>query len=233
MAKNTRIVYIDPKNIEVYAKLSNEDFKEFFMTYLTYQEGDDVSKTISNPYIQALFMAGYADKIIANETKWENKARTNRENGKKGGRPKKNPQIEANTGFDNENDIIPQPIEESVSEEQEMGKIGAITISPEVYEDEEDFRYGEIDTSDPNVSFLREDDEVFTKQETEPINEQKNKKDMDYTEAAKKYIEQMDGITFNSPEWHQRLYSIIKESEPPFRWGAIYDTINKIMKNAA
>ena len=106
--KNTRLVYTDKKNLKAYESLPAEDFKEFFMTYFTYQDGDDVSKTISNPFVQTLFMAAYADKIKYNEEKWERKAKANKENGKKGGRPRKNnTDIEPNTEFDTEAKISP------------------------------------------------------------------------------------------------------------------------------
>lgn len=114
--KNTRLVYTDEKNLKAYASLPAEDFKEFFMTYLTYQDGDDVSKTISNPFVQTLFMAAYADKITHNEKKWEDAAEKRRENGKKGGRPKKNNDITPNEEFDN-TVTIELPIEEPVKEE--------------------------------------------------------------------------------------------------------------------
>ena len=106
--KNTRLVYTDEKNLKAYESLPAEDFKEFFMTYFTYQDADDVSKTISNPFVQTLFMAAYADKIKYNEEKWERKAKANKENGKKGGRPRKNnTDIEPNTEFDTEAKISP------------------------------------------------------------------------------------------------------------------------------
>lgn len=106
--KNTRLVYTDEKNLKAYESLPAEDFKEFFMTYFTYQDGDDVSKTISNPFVQTLFMAAYADKIKYNEEKWERKAKANKENGKKGGRPRKtNTDIESNTEFEIEAKISP------------------------------------------------------------------------------------------------------------------------------
>ena len=107
-SKNTRLVYTDDKNLKIYQSLPDKDFKEFFMTYLTYEIGDDVSKTISNPYLQTMFMAAYADKIKYNEEKWERKAKANRENGKKGGRPpKNNTEIQPNTEFDTEAKISP------------------------------------------------------------------------------------------------------------------------------
>ena len=106
--KNTRLVYTDDKNLKIYQSLPDKDFKEFFMTYLTYEIGDDVSKTISNPYLQTMFMAAYADKIKYNEEKWERKAKANRENGKKGGRPpKNNTDLQPNTEFDTEAKISP------------------------------------------------------------------------------------------------------------------------------
>ena len=106
--KNTRLVYTDDKNLKIYQSLPDKDFKEFFMTYLTYEIGDDVSKTISNPYLQTMFMAAYADKIKYNEEKWERKAKANRENGKKGGRPpKNNTELQPNTEFDTEAKISP------------------------------------------------------------------------------------------------------------------------------
>ena len=106
--KNTRLVYTDDKNLKIYQSLPDKDFKEFFMTYLTYEIGDDISKTISNPYLQTMFMAAYADKIKYNEEKWERKAKANRENGKKGGRPpKNNTELQPNTEFDTEAKISP------------------------------------------------------------------------------------------------------------------------------
>lgn len=110
--KNTRLVYTDEKNLKVYESLPSEDFKEFFMTYFTYQDGDDVSKTISNPFVQTLFMAAYADKIKYNEEKWENRAKSNKENGKKGGRPRKNnTDLEPNTEFETVVKISPNEAE--------------------------------------------------------------------------------------------------------------------------
>lgn len=175
-----------------------------------------------------------------------NKVKANRENGKKGGRPRtsRNTKIEANTEFDNENNIIPQTVTESPSEGQETPKNEVkneapnevITTSPEIFnndDDDKDFRYGEIDTTNPMVSFLRDDEPEKDNKINKKIDNKKDKKDMDYTEVAKGYIEQMDGITFNSPEWHQKLISIIKENEPHLRWGAIYETANRIMQNAA
>lgn len=96
-----------------------------------------------------------------------NKVKANRENGKKGGRPRtsRNTQtenrIEANTEFDNENNIIPQTVTESPSEGQETPKNEVITTSPEIYnndDEDKDFRYGEIDTTNPMMSFLRDDE---------------------------------------------------------------------------
>lgn len=87
--KNTRLVYNDEKNLKIYQALPAEDFKELFMAYLTYKVGDNVEITnFSNPVMYGLFMQ-FKDKIDYNETKWEKQAAARRENGKKGGRPKK------------------------------------------------------------------------------------------------------------------------------------------------
>lgn len=82
---------------------------------------------------------------------------------------KKNTQIGANTEFDNENDTTTQTTTESPSEGQETPKNEVkneapnevITTSPEIYnndDDDKDFRYGEIDTTNPMMSFLRDDE---------------------------------------------------------------------------
>lgn len=71
----------------------------------------------------ALFMT-YVSKIEYNEDKWEKRAAANKENGKKGGRPKKNSDIQSNTDFDNTN--IPSE-QENVSNGQEIGKYGQMT----------------------------------------------------------------------------------------------------------
>lgn len=89
---------------------------------------------------------------------------------------KKQQEIQPNTEFDNEPKISenkgiitveypnPQPMEESVSDGQEMGK----NEVPEIHEEDGDFRYGEIDTSDPMMSFLREDEESNEGKAIEP-----------------------------------------------------------------
>lgn len=111
--KNTRLVYIDKKNLDAYERLKPEDFKEFFMAYFTYHTGDDMSKCFSNEYVYNLFSTNYQDKIDHNEAKWQKKADASKENGKKGGRPRKGEtaeearkrkeqEIEPNLDFENE-----------------------------------------------------------------------------------------------------------------------------------
>lgn len=98
--KNTRLVYNDEKNLKIYQTLSPEDFKEFFMTYLTYKPGTELEITdFSNSLLYALFLS-FKDKIDYNEAKWEKQAAAKRENGKKGGRPKKTLQDTVGTEFD-------------------------------------------------------------------------------------------------------------------------------------
>ena len=87
--KNTRLVYIDKKNLDVYRGLEPEQFKEFFMNYFTYQLGDNVEVgDFSNSALYALFKM-YQEKIDINEKRWKEREKTNQENGKKSmGRPR-------------------------------------------------------------------------------------------------------------------------------------------------
>ena len=99
--KNTRLIYTDETNLAVYRSLPDKDFKEFMMAYLTYKKGMDITKMFSNQLVETIFRL-YVSKIEYNEDKWEKQAQARRENGKKGGRPKKNVDITANEDFDNE-----------------------------------------------------------------------------------------------------------------------------------
>lgn len=96
--KNTRIVYTDETNLNIYRSLPEKDFKEFMMAYLTYKKGDNLDDMFTSLTAKLLFMA-YVSKIEYNEDKWEKQAKANKENGKKGGRPKKT-DITPNTEFD-------------------------------------------------------------------------------------------------------------------------------------
>lgn len=89
MEKNTRIFYRDKQNVEIYESLPPEDFKEFWIKYITYNVGDKVEITdFKSPVVYALFKS-FQPKIDYNEAKWDKRKETSPENGKKGGRPKK------------------------------------------------------------------------------------------------------------------------------------------------
>lgn len=127
MSKNTRLVYTDDINLKIYQSLPEKDFKEFMMVYLTYQKGDDVSDKFTNPTVYALFMT-YISKIEYNEEKWEKQARVNKENGKKGGRPKKNNQdIQPDTEFDtkneNKDDFRPEIPKDDIRVQQDIESV--------------------------------------------------------------------------------------------------------------
>lgn len=98
--KNTRLVYTDETNLSIYRSLPDKDFKEFMMAYLTYQKGMDIESMFTSLLAKIAFM-GVVSKIEHNEDKWEKQAQANRENGRKGGRPKKNVDITPNTDFVN------------------------------------------------------------------------------------------------------------------------------------
>lgn len=123
--KSTRLVYTDEQNLAILRSLPEKDFKEFMMTYLTYQKGMDVSGNFTNPLVYTLFLT-FIPKIEYNEDKWEKKAQINRENGKKGGRPRKdNTDIQPNTEFETtpvEECKIPSVSHEGTHEEEQVGR---------------------------------------------------------------------------------------------------------------
>lgn len=84
-----KIVYTNVEDLRTYESLPPNDFKEFFMAYFKYRKGDRVEVTdFTNPVTFALFNS-YIPKLDKNEDTYNKKVNANRENGKKGGRPKK------------------------------------------------------------------------------------------------------------------------------------------------
>lgn len=166
--KNTRLVYTDEKNLKAYASLPAEDFKEFFMTYLTYQDGDDVSKTISNPFVQTLFMAAYADKITHNEKKWEDAAEKRRENGKKGGRPKKNNDIAPNEEFDNTMTTgFPTKIEERQPDTKDVAKVEIQAQNADLNDNFDNYSERLSNLIDDNITKIRQSTDILAQKQVE------------------------------------------------------------------
>lgn len=127
--KNTRLVYNDEKNLKIYQSLSPEDFKEFFMAYFTYKPGQDPQITdFTNPLLYTVFLE-YKDKIDYNEEKWERQAAAKRENGKKGGRPKKSALQEVTT---TEFDITPVTNNEEIENKP--------ILSPQIIQDDNQYQ---------------------------------------------------------------------------------------------
>ena len=94
-----KIVYTDEQDLRIYESLPPTDFKEFFMAYFKYNKGEKVEVTdFTNPITYALFNS-YIPKLDKMEDSYNKKANANRENGKKGGRPKKQKTIEPNGDF--------------------------------------------------------------------------------------------------------------------------------------
>jgi hypothetical protein len=128
-----KLVYTDEQDLRIYESLPSADFKEFFMAYFKYKKGDKVELTdFTNPVTFALFNS-YIPKLDKNEDTYNKKVQANKENGKKGGRPKKSVITEVeNNEFDipncqipNTSDLspsngedtpTPQPIEERPTE---------------------------------------------------------------------------------------------------------------------
>lgn len=100
-----KLVYTDENDLRTYESLPEKDFKEFFMAYFKYNKGDKIDITdFTNPITFALFNS-YIPKLDKNEDTYNKKVNANRENGKKGGRPKKSIiQNTVGTEFD-----IPEP----------------------------------------------------------------------------------------------------------------------------
>lgn len=157
--KNTRVVFKDEKNLKIYQALSAEDFKEFFMAYFTYKVGNEVEITdFSSPSLYGLFMM-YKEKIDFNETKWERQAEANKENGKKGGRPKKSalqevketefdlPKTEDNVKNENKADLSPSKpsMDAEYHQQVEIPSNGLKTGKEEVFDTLKEyiFEYGD------------------------------------------------------------------------------------------
>ena len=120
-----KLVYTDEQDLRIYESLPSTDFKEFFMVYFKYKKGDKVELTdFTNPVTFALFNS-YIPKLDKNEDTYNKKVQASKENGKKGGRPRKTqPQqdvkeeateishISPSEGIKEENDIqIPNEVE--------------------------------------------------------------------------------------------------------------------------
>lgn len=126
--KNTRLVYTDETNLAVYRSLPEKDFKEFMMAYLTYKKGDDIDSMFTNPIVASLFRV-FSQKIEYNEDKWEKQAQARRENGKKGGRPKKT-DIQPNNEFENEApNKIPSVQFEEIHKEEDFQKEAEVAVN--------------------------------------------------------------------------------------------------------
>lgn len=129
-----KLVYTDEQDLRIYESLPSTDFKEFFMAYFKYKKGDKVEPTdFTNPVTFALFNS-YIPKLDKNEDTYNKKVQANKENGKKGGRPKKSVitevennefQVEQNTAdlspSNNEEVEQPQPTVDNAAESPKMG----------------------------------------------------------------------------------------------------------------
>lgn len=84
-----KLVYTEENDLRTYESMPDADFKEFFMAYFKYKKGDKVNiGDFTNPMTFAMF-SQYIPKLDKMEDNYNKKTAANRENGKKGGRPKK------------------------------------------------------------------------------------------------------------------------------------------------
>lgn len=130
-----KLVYTDERDLRTYESLPEKDFKEFFMAYFKYNKGDKIDITdFTNPITFALFNS-YIPKLDKNEDTYNKKVNANRENGKKGGRPKKS--VTSNE-FD-----LPKTENEKI-EDNNMGNFSGFTVNNNVIEQVEETNYTPI-----------------------------------------------------------------------------------------
>lgn len=113
-----KLVYTEQNDLRIYESMPANDFKEFFMAYFKYKKGDKINiDDFTNPMTFAMFCQ-YIPKLDKMEDSYNKKVQVNKENGKKGGRPKKSAlENITTTEFD-----IPKITEETIHEtEEDMG----------------------------------------------------------------------------------------------------------------
>lgn len=85
MAKKVLLLYLD--NLEVLDAMDNEQAGMFFKALKAYQSGDDVEPFLTDQVVKVVFIQFKNFLSVANR-KYDEISERNRENGKKGGRPK-------------------------------------------------------------------------------------------------------------------------------------------------
>lgn len=101
-----KLVYTDENDLRIYESMPAEAFKEFFMAYFNYKKGDNVTMdNFTNPMTYSMFLS-YIPKLDKNEETYSKKVTASKENGKKGGRPRKNVETQNKTVLTPQNDIV-------------------------------------------------------------------------------------------------------------------------------
>ena len=114
-----KVVYTEENDLRIYESMPAADFKEFFMAYFKYRKGDKVNiSDFTNPMTFAMFCQ-YIPKLDKMEDNYNKKTAANRENGKKGGRPRKEETNDI-TASNTSNDEIHQPVQDNGSESLKM-----------------------------------------------------------------------------------------------------------------
>lgn len=105
-----KLVYTEENDLRIYESMPDADFKEFFMAYFKYKKGDKVNiSDFTNPMTFAMFCQ-YIPKLDKMEDNYNKKTAANRENGKKGGRPRKDETSDLKPS-EPVNEQTPQPVE--------------------------------------------------------------------------------------------------------------------------
>lgn len=186
-----KIVYTDVEDLRTYESLPPNDFKEFFMAYFKYRKGDRVEVTdFTNPVTFALFNS-YTPKLDKNEDTYNKKVNANRENGKKGGRPKKSalqevketefdiPKTDDNVENENKADLSPSKpsMDAEYHQQVEMPSNGLKTGKEEILEEDiiNILNDNSIMSNPTNIRLDKETGKYYTDEKVKEIREKVEK----------------------------------------------------------
>lgn len=204
-----KIVYTDVEDLRTYESLPPNDFKEFFMAYFKYRKGDRVEiADFTNPVTFALFNS-YIPKLNKNEDTYNKKVNANRENGKKGGRPKKSalqevketefdlPKTDDNVENENKADLSPSKpsVDAEYHQQVEMPSNGLKTGKEEILEEDiiNILNDNNIMSNPTNVRIDKETGKYFTDEKVKEIREK----------VEKSNNKPLPVVEYNMPTWEE------------------------------
>ena len=209
-----KLVYTEENDLKTYESLPPNDFKEFFMAYFKYNKGDKIDITdFTNPITFALFNS-YIPKLDKNEDTYNKKVNANRENGKKGGRPKKSalqevketefdlPKTDDNVENENKADLSPSKpsVDAEYHQQVEMPSNGLKTGKEEILEEDiiNILNDNNIMSNPTNVRIDKETGKYYTDEKVKEIREK----------VEKSNNKPLPVVEDNIPLWEDYLKSI-------------------------